>query len=378
MGRAMIIICAGMLVTLGIISMSTAERGKMLTKGAAKYANEVTAKNAAHTGIQIAMQKISDDTTWAGNHGPGNKWHTTINRANNTVYVEYLNSDWENNPYWEDDKIRIVSNAVIQANDEQYTSTVRSVYLMSKFSNLVPEPEGAMTVTTDNFEPNFDGSASIKGNDASGQCEDKPALAVQDEISTTKKTKVEDEMNDLDESVGGLAQKDLSYEPTDELIARLKATEEAKTISGSYKGSMGTKENPGVFFVEDQAKLTGGISEGYGILVIRSDGNMAYEDSTGATVDIAGNFTFNGLVVFENAFNLDGSGTPTINGSVLIGHTEEFLNNPDIPQEDKTIDIDLTGNITMQYNCKGQDYAKMAAANAIEQNKYTRVVTYEQ
>jgi hypothetical protein len=362
-----------MLVTLGIISISTADKGKMLTKEAAKYANEVTAKNAAHTGIQIAMQKISDDTTWAATHGPDNKWTTSINEANNSVYVEYLNSNWKTNKYWEDDKIRIVSKAVIEANDENYSSTVRSVYLMSKFSNLVPDPPAALSIPTTNFDPDFGGSASISGNDASGQCEDKPAVAVQDDIGTTKKTKIEDEMNNLKDVEGDLVTKDLSYEPTDELIARLKATDEAKTISGSYKGSMGTKDDPGVFFVEEDAKLTGGISEGYGVLVIRSAGDMSYQDSTGAEVDIAGNFTFNGLVVFENAFNFKGRGTPTINGSVLVGHTSEFLKENPYSE----IDIDLSGNIHMQYDCKGQDYAKMAAANSIDQNKYTRVVTYE-
>lgn len=374
MGRAMLIICAGVLISVGMISMNTAERGKMITKGNVKYANEMTAKNAAHTGIQIAMQKISEDTLWAQTHDSNNKWTTTINGVNDTVFVEYLNPDYATNAFWQDDSIRIVSRAAINTQKDTYKAAVTSVYLMAKFSNLVPDPPAAMSITTNQFDPDFGGSASISGNDASGQCADKPAVAVQDDIGTTKKTKIENEMSELKEAEGGLATGDLSYEPTDELIARLKATEEATTISGSYKGSMGTKDNPGVFFVEDNAKLTGGISEGYGVLVIRSYGNMAYQDSTGSTVDIAGNFTFNGLVVFENAFNLDGKGTPTINGSVLIGHTQEFLeNNPS-----EVMNIDLTGNIHMQYDCKGQDYAKMAAANAVKQNKYTRVVTYEE
>jgi hypothetical protein len=373
MGRAMLIICAGVLVSLGIIGISTADRGKMLVKSTSKYANEITAKNAAHTGIQIAMQKISEDTTWAEYYGPGNAWTTTVNGVQDTIYVEYLNSNYATNQYWEDDSIRIVSKAGIKTDQGVHKSTVTSVYLMAKFSNLVPNPPAALSIPTNQFVPNFGGSASISGNDASGTCSDKPAIAIQNTAADTTKQNVQNEMANLKELEGNLETTDLSYEPTDELIARLKATDGAKTISGNYKGSMGTADNPGVFFVEDNAKLTGGISEGYGILVIRSYGDMAYQDSTGATVDIAGNFTFNGLVVFENAFNFDGKGTPTINGSVLIGHTQEFLDNN--PTE--VMNIDLSGNLHMQYDCKAQDYAKMAAANTVKQNKYTRVVTYE-
>ena len=160
----------------------------------------------------------------------------------------------------------------------------------------------------------------------------------------------------------------LSYQPTDDLIERLENMSYSKTISGNYKGEMGSKEYPGVFFVEDQAKLTGGISEGYGILVVRSDGNMTYEDSDGAELDIAGNFKFNGLVIFENAYNFDGKGTPTINGSVLVGNTEGFSNQ---------IDIDISGNLTLQYDCTAKNYAKKAAALAVKQKKYKHVITFE-
>ncbi len=57
MGRAMIIICSGVLLSLGIIGMSTAEMGSLLTQGTTSYAHRTSATNAAHTGIQIAMDK---------------------------------------------------------------------------------------------------------------------------------------------------------------------------------------------------------------------------------------------------------------------------------------------------------------------------------
>lgn len=95
---------------------------------------------------------------------------------------------------------------------------------------------------------------------------------------------------------------------------------------------------------------------------------MAYEDSTGAKLDIAGNFKFNGLVIFENAYNFDGKGTPTISGSVLVGHTEDY---------NKQIDINISGNLTLQYDCTAKYYAMKAAALAIQQKKYKHIISFE-
>ena len=93
------------------------------------------------------------------------------------------------------------------------------------------------------------------------------------------------------------------------------------------------------------------------------------EDCENNTVDIRGNFEFNGLVIFENAFAFDGSGTPTINGSVLIGETADHTGPP--------IDIDLRGNIGINYTCMGERYAKQAADQAVQQSKYTLLTSTE-
>jgi len=210
----------------------------------------------------------------------------------------------------------------------------------------------------------------MSGNSPSGAgCEDKPAITTLpgsesnfDSISSSSSVEGDPKVN---------TSTDLSYQPTDEMIARLAATDGVQYISGNYKGSMGSKENPGVFFIEDNARLTGGIDEGYGILVVRSHGELEYEGEDGSTLDVAGNFKFNGLVIFENAYNFTGRGTPTINGTVLVGHTKDY------PDHYPPIDIDISGNIHLQYDCRGEEYAKMAAANAVKQNKYSRIVSTE-
>jgi hypothetical protein len=99
-------------------------------------------------------------------------------------------------------------------------------------------------------------------------------------------------------------------------------------------------------------------------MVIRSGGTLEYE----GTLDVAGNFEFNGLIVFENAFDFKGRGTPSLNGSVLVGNTST---NNDI------IDIDISGNLNLQYDCKAEEYAQRASASLLRQNRYIRLNTFE-
>jgi len=362
MGRAMLIICAGVLISLGFVVISTSNTGKMLTQKNVNYAEYTMAKNAAHTAIQIAMQEINQDNDWPNTHDINNPWVTTIQDREVALYMEY----YQDANYWDPDSLWIYSNASYLNDVVQ----VKSLYLKQPFSSLVPDFEGALTVAAeaDKFNFTMSGSSSISGSSPDGTtCDDKPAITTMpgsggEFSSITGSADVQGEPQVSENP-------DLSYQPTDELIARLANTEGVQYISGNYKGAMGTKESPGVFFIEETARLTGGIEEGYGILVIRSSGELEYGED--GTLDVAGNFNFNGLVIFENAYNFTGRGTPTINGSVLVGHTEDY------PEGAPPIEIDINGNIHLQYDCRGEDYAKMAAANAVKQNKYSRIVSTE-
>jgi len=384
MGRAMLIICAGVLISMGFVVISTSNTGKMLTQQNVSYAEYTMAKNAAHTAIQIAMQKINKDTSWAKKHDYAKPWKTTVQGLPIELHI-----DLDESPdYWEPDELRFYSRA-------KYKNShvlVESLYLKQPFSSLVPDFKSALTFATtkDKFKFEYGGSVKIDGNPPSDAgCSDlKPGI-----------TTIDADLNDFEKD-GNAAiiagdpevtqDTTLSYQPTDQMIERLYNTigqldgaVKLSTSSGSplNKSSLtpygcgdnlqglGCADKPGVFVVEDQLKITGGKIEGYGILIVRSDADMiAIDESTGAELDLAGNFEFNGLVVFENAVNFGSAGTPTINGSVLIGNTNTL---------EGKMQINMTGNGTIQYDCRGENYAKMAAANAIQQLKYTRLVSTE-
>jgi hypothetical protein len=356
----MLIMCAASLIVIGYINMSTSKQGRMLTQKNVNYADFIMAKNTAQTAIQMAMQQINSDEDWADNHdkSQGNPpWTPTVEGRKVSLYTIYK----EHPQFFEADTLRLVANAEYK----NITVEVNSLYWMEPFSTLVPEFQGALQLPTDIGTFGVDGTAhNINGTPPAGSgCTDSkpPVTANSDET----RQKVESVGTNVDGDI--VVDPSLNYEPTDELIERLYNSGNAITVDGNYSSQLGTADNPGVFFVDGSVKLTGQQSEGYGILVVRSGGNMEYGED--GELSVAGNFEFNGLVIFENAFNFDGRGTPTINGSVLIGNTSDYSGDP--------INISLGGNININYDCRGEEYAKRSAAMAVKQNRYSRVTTTE-
>ena len=218
-------------------------------------------------------------------------------------------------------------------------------------------------MATDQFNLLSGGNAKINGHDESGMCSDKPGILTQSSTDSAAVATATYGDSDITGDPKIDTDTTLSYQPLDQLIARLENMPGVQHLSGNYKGDMGDSTNPGVFFVEEPTQLSGGISEGYGIMVVRTDGELQYEGD----LDISGNFQFNGLVIFENAWSLNGKGTPRISGNVLVGNTKETYD----------LDVDLNGTIDINYNCYAQNYAQAASAQLIKQNKYVRVTTYE-
>lgn len=363
MGRALLIICSGVFVALGYSAIGINSQTKAITETTVSYAQVIQARNVAHTAIQIGMNEMNKDTSFANTHDINNKWSPIVDGDTAEVYFDVIQGT---NGYRDTSIVRVYSTGKTGG----YKSKVISLYRRSNF-DFVPTFTAAAAFATTNFTFSMEGSTQITGNapSASNCKENKPGITTQrDDLTSyvdgeaptgTSKGLSGDPPVQTDPS--------LSYSPVDSLIARLRHLDGTQFISGNYQGGLGTPDEPGVFFVEDYAKINK--KEGYGILVIRDDANMEYVDEDGATLDMSGNVTFNGLVIFENAYNFDGSGTPTIKGSVLVGNTDDYSGN---------IDIDITGNLTIQYDCVGEEYAKLAAARMVKTNKYKRLTTYEE
>lgn len=367
MGRGMVIMAMGSIIVLGIIQIGMNQQRNNLATLTSDYAKEIQSKNASHSAIQLAMERINKTPGWSPSKG--SPWTTDVDGAYIELYYDQLSTGAT---ITDPDSIRIYSTAwygglgTKGSADYKATSsshTIVTTYLKSGM-HFVPEPKGGLGFGSSNFTFNMGGSATINGNDASGTCPDLPAITVPTATDVAKVTSGASGSG-LVSNVSQVAyDSDMSYQPVDELIARLATEDGVVEVSGNYKGDFGSEANPGIFFVNSYAKLTGGIPDGYGILVIRSGGELEYEGA----LSVAGNFTFNGLIVFENAFDFTGKGTPDLNGSVLIGNT---------PGNNTTLDVDLGGNLTIQYDCQAIEYAKTASATHLGQNRYTMVSTFE-
>jgi hypothetical protein len=355
MGRSMLFLATGATMIFGMVKLSLNEQGILLVQNTANYASDDHSKNVAFTTIQLAMEKINQDENWQPTQD--SPWTETIAGADISLYYEVLGTGAT---ILDPDTIKVYSSARYLDQESTIVSTFTKQAL-----DFVPDFEAALSIATDQFTFGMGGSTTISGNEASGTCSDKAAITVP---NSSSKNKILGGLGSKLTSLIGLSSVEvdpsITYSPVDELIARLESNPGTQQVSGNYKGDLGSENDPGVFFVDNYAKLTGGLSAGYGIMVIRSGGELEYDGA----LSVAGNFEFNGLIIFENAFDFTGRGTPDINGSVLIGTTDG---------SGTTLDIDLSGNLSIQYDCSAQSYAEAASASLLKQNRYKMLHTFE-
>ncbi|MFP8488584.1 hypothetical protein ACKGJO_05730 [Gracilimonas sp. Q87] len=384
MGRAMLIIAAGAIIAVGILQLGVQGKRSSIAKNAAVNAYDVEMRNKAFTAAQVTMEVINE----YGNESeafinsklpteidgtPVNVGLTIIPNTSTTTFAEL-----------EEETVVINTTA---SYDDPMTGKQRSINIITSYvkeaMHFVPEFKGAMQFAVPNgdFKFNVKSSATqISGteNSGSGNCTDKPAVVVTDEESKN----VVDLGKKDDDTFAGSAENiqidsELSYEPVDELVARLANMNGVQNITSENVGdydNYGSADSPGVFFVEDDVKFASN-AEGFGIMVVRNQGSISSDstfviDSDG-NVKLTGKFTFNGLVIFENAYSMTGNGTAAINGSVLVGKAKETYDQYD------QIDIDLNGTFDIRYDCVGEKYAQAASATALKQNRYKRLSTYE-
>lgn len=340
MGRPLIYICAVTIIVLGIMQININNRHIALAKRTAAYANGSEVRNLAHSGVELTLHKLRDDASWRNNNKP---YQVDLDYGVASVLIE----DKSANPSLGDNQLRLVSETSMGSENTVLNYKVEIVYPQ------IPNIPGALALTDPNFVTNLFGSFNIDGNDESGL--DKvglPGISVIDEDSKQQILESGTE-NQLDQIIGNTGtpsievDQSMDFESLAFLISQLESN--AQYLSGNYTSNLGSKGNPGVFFVKDYAKITGNVN-GYGILVVKKTGDLDL-----ATLDLKGTFDFHGLVLFENSWAFDGNGTAVIHGSVVVG----------APEGAPATNIDLGGNLNIRYNSSSLEFAKEAAKKAI-------------
>ncbi|SHF66074.1 hypothetical protein SAMN05443144_111109 [Fodinibius roseus] len=336
MGRPLIYICTITLVVLGILQINLNNRHIALAKRTASYANEVEMRNVAHSAIEATLYKLRDNAGWRNDNNP---YVVDFDHSSASVIIE----DYTVNSSLTADQLRLMSKVDLAADTVMVNYKVRIIYPQ------IPEIPAALALTDPDFLPNFYGSFDINGNDESGvEAVGLPGISVIDQASRDKILDSTTEKQ-LGQIVGETGTPSVEVDPAmdfetmSHFIAQLES--KATYLTGQYTSDLGSRDNPGVFMVEDYAKITSNVN-GYGILIIKKSGDL---DLT--SLDLAGTFNFYGLVLLENTWTFDGKGTVAIHGSVMMGS----------PEGSTTTTIDLGGNLNILYNSSALNYAREAA-----------------
>jgi hypothetical protein len=356
MGRAMLIICLGLVIVLGYTMIGSNNQAELLTATNAGYANRLKAQNAAQMAIQFGIDKINSDSDFSENHASkSSAWNDTIEGAETNLWVETI-SQITNDSGLEEKTFRITAESEVQ--DQQ--AKVISVYEKNQL-HFVPEFKSVISLTNDNFTFLMTDSASLSGSDPIGGCANMPGIITSSETDSSQIVSNATGVIQGDPPIK--VDNDISFSSISELTTYLDGMSGVEQLSGNYMGALGDTTKPGVFFVNAPTDIKSDIDKGYGILVIRDEGRLYYQGDT----DIANQLTFSGLVVFENAQDFKTETTPSISGSVVVGSEESS----------PALDIVLDGSIQISHNCEAQKYARMASALIFDEDSFRRVVTFE-
>lgn len=347
MGRAMLIIVTGVLISVGITQVGLFGNLSQMDRHSVSYAEGVQASNTAHAAIELAIDSLKNEPDWRTGGSP----HTfEIDGAFADVEVETVSPE----------TLSVSATSVVNSR----TRTVRKIFRQQDL-HFVPEFKAALSIMTDLFDFQMKGAAGITGNNSEDSCPAVPGVSVP---SSSSKSKITPYSGGISGDPPIAVDPDSDFEDVSKLIKVLENN--AKYIkSGKYNGSLGTPDNPGVFFVTGHTKFAGN-TEGYGIMVVRKNATVDVQGEVVAnddgSLDIKGTFDFHGLVIFENAWSLNAGGTPAVHGSIMVGTTNEWQDE---------IDLDMKGTPDFNYSCEGQRYAQLASSNINNHGKQYTVIS---
>jgi hypothetical protein len=198
-------------------------------------------------------------------------------------------------------------------------------------------------------ETNFSGdSFTINGSDNCNAAPSVPGIAVTDPALATEITNstttdgglASDQMDNVT-GAGGTPSV-VAVPPLSQTVSQMAdgylALPHTDLAGGNYSGNSnwGTASTPGITRITGDAQIQGTI-EGYGVLIV--DGAL----------DIAGNFTFHGLVIARGNVQVQITGNAGIYGSLLIKESTA---------QDAAYELDVRGNAHIRY-----DSCALAAAD---------------
>jgi hypothetical protein len=335
MGRPLIYICAATILVLGIIQININNRHFALGKRTVQYANSSEMTNLAHSGVEMTLNKLREDISWRND---GKPYEVALDYGTAMVTVYDSTTDGSLAP----NHLRLVSEVIMEGESRSVDYTVEVI------SPKLPEIPAAIAITTGDFTIDLSGSFEIDGNDEEKIV--KSPLAGVTVLDKESAEKVSDAAGTKSKNIkgkGGSPSIEVDnahdFEAASYLIEMLATNAKRlnSNIDGNYNsGDLGSADAPGVFFVDDYARINGN-TQGYGIMVVKK----------GGTLNLRGTFDFYGLVLFEDKWGFDSAGTPVVHGSIMLGTNTNSGG----------ASIVIKGNASIRYNSYGVEIAEKAA-----------------
>lgn len=344
MGRAMLLLCSGLIIVFGVVQMSLNAKQQSMATFNVAYANSINARNTSNSGMERAINRIMDDPAWRTDAGP---W--TVQFGDWPVVITSVDNSTD--PSLGANEVRITAICEINGAVEQ------SIALLQRGEGIpIPEVEGAMGVFTENLNFSVSGSAFlITGNDTNpngtaGSGAPLPGMTVSSLAAYTEiMTSLNPAQRNRVQGSGGTPA--VSLDPTmdedalqaffDAIIANPDEYY-AGNHTASGAGSLGTPENPKIIVVDGSLEVRN--ATGAGILIITESGSL----------DARGNFdNYQGLILIQGNADMT-RGRINIYGAMMFGG-----NNPSLQ-----IDIDFRGNVGVHYSSTALQVAQTLANNA--------------
>ncbi len=320
MGRALLITCLGSFIILGMVQQAVQQRQLTMTEGNVETFSISHAQNATNSGLELGLQRIFHDDNW---EDYGNPWVFPIDDMDVQVWVD-SNSDYPE---------VVPPNYYRIRSEYQVGSRTLLSFAYLKDDVITPPVHGAVGYYGDDEEARIymTGNADIYGHDTNpsshpvagdGPGPHLPAITSEIEEDIL----IEQKGNSSYQGEPDYVQQELDGHELNERVAMY----EQQKDPYYNPADLGTPENPKITVLEENEKLTENTNAA-GILIVKE----------GATLELRGTFSFEGLVIVQ--------GTLDIKGNVKIFGAMMFTDNALLEIEDEQ-EGDFSGNTEIYYS----------------------------
>ncbi|MDG5768202.1 hypothetical protein QA596_12115 [Balneolales bacterium ANBcel1] len=318
MGRALLILCLGSMIILGMVQRAVYQRQLSATEGNVQTFEVNQARNATGIGLELGLNRLFHDQDQQLSGSP--PWVFTVDGMNINVHVDtHDDAPGEVPPRF----LRVRAGHTLHGREFESFAFVNE-------GTIIPPVDGALGFYGTGSEVNLSGNAKISGYDTNPDGSEGPEAAVPGIAAVDEESYLINHQGNA--SYTGdpdfIHKEDMNAQTVFEFL------EMYKTQATVYQSQtdLGSVEYPAITLFDGYNKVSDNVNAA-GIMIV----------TEGSKVDFRGNFAFQGLVLVEG--ELDIRGNVHVYGAMMF--SDNALLEIDDPESS---DAYFTGNATIQYS----------------------------